>query len=201
VRSGKVSKLPRAEQWADRICTQLGKSVESIIEVGRLLVKAKADLEHGEWGRLFSDDLLPFSHQTANKLMAVASNSLLSNPAHVRNLPPHWGTLYELTKAEPATLKNAFKDGVITPDMPRKAVKALLPTKGTTKSRTKSPKTANASSEQAAAHSPSSDLYFRVSAVLSDFDALTRDEQLEFVSLLEQTVDHLRATINLSGAA
>lgn len=124
-----LSTMPRAEQWAGRICTQLGKSVESIIDVGRLLVKAKDDLPHGEWGRLFEDELIPFSHQTANKLMAVAGNSLLSNPAHVRNLPPSWGTLYELTQVPELTLKNAIRDGVITPDMPRKDVKALMPSR------------------------------------------------------------------------
>lgn len=121
-----LAKQPRAEQWADRICAQLGKSVEAIIETGRLLVKAKTDLVHGEWGRLFADNLLPFSQQTANKFMAISENQLLSNPAHGRNLPATWTTLYELTKAEPTTLKNALRDGVITPDMPRSAVAELL---------------------------------------------------------------------------
>jgi len=112
-------------QWADRICVQVGKSVESIIEVGRLLIQAKADLAHGEWGRLFDEKLIPFSQQTANKLMAVASHPQMSNPAHVRNLPPSWGTLYELTKIPEPTLQHALADGRITPDMPRKAVQAL----------------------------------------------------------------------------
>jgi Protein of unknown function (DUF3102) len=122
-----LSKLPRAEQWADRICTQLGKSVEAIIETGRLLVKAKADLSHGEWGRLFDESLVPFSQNTAGRLMAVADNPVLANSAHVQNLPPSWGTLYELTKVPEPTLKNAIRDGVITPDMPRKAVADLVP--------------------------------------------------------------------------
>ena len=42
-------RMPRADEWADRICRQLGKSVEAIIEVGRLLVAAKAKLPHGEF--------------------------------------------------------------------------------------------------------------------------------------------------------
>ena len=92
---GKLARVPRAEQWADRICTQLGKSVEAIIEVGRLLVKAKADLAHGEWGRLFEDDLVPFGQRTADRLMAIARHPVLSNSTHVSNLPPSWGTLYE----------------------------------------------------------------------------------------------------------
>ncbi len=39
---------------------RFGKSVASIIEVGRLLVKAKADLEHGEWGRVEHSRLIAF---------------------------------------------------------------------------------------------------------------------------------------------
>jgi hypothetical protein len=119
---------PRAEQWADRICVELGKSVESILEVGRLLIKAKSDLHHGEWLRLFDDGLLPFKRSWAEMFMAIAKNQLLNS--HDRgNLPPAVGTLYQLTRADPTKLKNALKDGVITPDMPRKAVAALMPVK------------------------------------------------------------------------
>ena len=125
----KLIKMPRAEKWADQICVQLGKSVESIIEVGRLLIKAKADLEHGEWGRMFDEGLVPFSQQTANKLMAVSEHPQLSNSAHGRDLPPSWTTLYELSRVEPDRLTAALNDGTITPDMRRSAVSALLPAK------------------------------------------------------------------------
>lgn len=122
---GKLTKLPRAEQWADRICAQLGKTVESIFEVGRLLVKAKADLTHGEWLRMFDEGLLPFKKSWAEMFMAVAKNQLLNS--HDRgNLPPVVGTLYELSTVPDADLRNAFRDGLITPDMPRKAVMALF---------------------------------------------------------------------------
>jgi hypothetical protein len=122
-----IHRLVRAEQWADQICTQLGKSVESIIEVGRLLSKAKADLAHGEWGRIFDERLIPVSHRTANFYMVVASHPLVSNSKNFSNLPATVSTLYKLTKLPEPTLKHALADGLITPDMPSKAVKALLP--------------------------------------------------------------------------
>ena len=121
-----LMKSPRTEQWATRIRAQLGKSVESIIEIGRLLLKAKNDLVHGEWGRLFEDELVPFGRQTAFRLMAIADHPQLSNVAHAQHFPPAWYTLYELTKVPSPILKNAFRDGVITPDMPRKAVQELV---------------------------------------------------------------------------
>lgn len=124
---GKLTRMPRAEQWADQICTQLGKSVESIIEVGRLLVRAKKNLPHGEWGRMFDEKLVPFGQRTGNYLMAVAEHPLISNSKYISNLPPSWIALYELTKVEPKRLSAAFKDGIISPDMKRRDVKALLP--------------------------------------------------------------------------
>lgn len=121
-----LSKIPRAEQWASRICAQLGKSVEGIIETGRLLAAAKGELAHGEWTRMFDDGLVPFTLNTAERFMKVAKHPQLSNSAHAQTLPPSWYTLYELSKAEPLRLKNALRDGVITPDMPRKAVQDLI---------------------------------------------------------------------------
>jgi hypothetical protein len=47
----------------------------------------------------------------------LISNPQLSNPKHVSYLPPSLGTLYELTKVEPARLKQAFNDGLISPGM------------------------------------------------------------------------------------
>jgi hypothetical protein len=126
---GKLTKLPRAEQWADRICTQLGKTIESIIEVGRLLVKAKHDLPDGEWIRMVNGGLLPFGKSWAAMFMAIANSQLLVNFHDRGNLPPAVGTLYQLAKADTAKLKNALKDGLVKPDMSRKAVKALLPPK------------------------------------------------------------------------
>lgn len=122
-----LSKMPLAEQWADRIGTQMGKSVEAIIEVGRLLIKAKAELAHGEWGRMFDDKLLPMSQRTAIRLIQIANHPVLSDRSHGTNLPPSWRTLYELSHLKPAELNAAFKDGLISPEMPRTAVAALRP--------------------------------------------------------------------------
>jgi hypothetical protein len=128
---GRISKMPRAEQWADRICIQLGKSVEAVIEVGRLLNEAQKDLPEGEWCRFFDNGLVPFSRQWAAKYMAIARNQVISNVKDPLRLPAAVETLYALAKADQATLKNALRDGVITPDMPRKAVAALMPSRAT----------------------------------------------------------------------
>jgi len=48
------SVITERTQWAARISAAWQKSVDSIIETGRLLLAAKADpkMQHGEWGTM-----------------------------------------------------------------------------------------------------------------------------------------------------
>ena len=74
--------------WRERITERWQDSVQAIIDVGRLLLAAKAALEHGQFQTLFEgEDRLPFGWNTANKLMAIARDRRLLNSEHVQNLP------------------------------------------------------------------------------------------------------------------
>jgi N6-adenosine-specific RNA methylase IME4 len=114
-----------AAEFAERITACWRQSYASVIEAGSWLIKAKAKLEHGEFGKLFEDGTLPFRQHTAQRLMAIANDERLSNPAHVQHLPPHWGTLYELTKLDDAAFDARIADGTIQPDMERKAITTI----------------------------------------------------------------------------
>jgi hypothetical protein len=87
--------------WAKKICAAWQDSVRSIIKCGELLISAKDDLKgkHGEFGRMIENEL-PFLSSTAQRLMAIARDRRLTNPAHMQLLPPSWDTLYELTKLD-----------------------------------------------------------------------------------------------------
>jgi protein gp37 len=65
-------------------------------------------------------DQLRFSESTAKKLVKIARDIRIG--AHVHLLPPHWSTLYELTKLDDAEFNHAVKDGIIKPDMERSDV-------------------------------------------------------------------------------
>lgn len=190
---GKLSKVPRAEQWAGRISSQMGKSVGSIIDVGRLLVKAKDDLAHGEWMRLFEANLVPFGIRSAQMLMMVASHPTIGNTKHASHLPPSWDSLYRLTRIDPERLRAAFKDGLITPDMQRREVKALMPAP-------KSARKTNATREDPSEaigvgyRTAGGRLYFKIARLLSDdFDSLSIEDQDTVLNMLEQTLNELRA--------
>jgi hypothetical protein len=115
-----------AEAWAIRITARWRASVEAIIEVGQLLIDAKGRLPHGAFGKMLENDL-PFGASTAQRLMAVAADNRLSNPAHVQHLPASWGTLYELTKLSDGEFEEAIEQKIIRPDMERKEIELIRP--------------------------------------------------------------------------
>lgn len=121
----------QAEYYAAAISTEWRKSVEGVIEVGRLLLQAKQLCQHGEFLRLFKghenavSDPVPFGERSAQMLMEVASNGVLSNAKFVSDLPQSWGTLYELTKLDDEQIIAGIKAGEITPDMTRAQASAL----------------------------------------------------------------------------
>src|SRR6266566_552138 len=90
------------------------KTVEAVLQNGALLLKAKSELPRGEFTAMVENDL-PFSPRTAQRLMAIANNKVLSDPTRASLLPPAWATLYELSKVPDDKLKARIEDGTITP--------------------------------------------------------------------------------------
>lgn len=124
-------KKTKAEYWAPRINAEWRKSVEGILNVGRQLIDAKKKCEHGEFMRLFNghenavSQPVPFTPETAERLMAICNKPPLSNAAHAQHLPQSWYTLYELTKLDDEQIVAGIKAGEITPDMTRAEALAL----------------------------------------------------------------------------
>jgi N6-adenosine-specific RNA methylase IME4 len=114
------------KEWAEKITQRYQDSVRAILDVGRYLIQAKAELEHGEFGVMIANDL-PFSRPTAFRFMAIAQNPVLSSDTHAQRLPTSWGTLYELSKVPTTVLEEALTIGQITPDFQRKDVPSLIP--------------------------------------------------------------------------
>lgn len=110
--------------WSGQITAAWNKSRENVIEVGRLLIKAKEALPHGLFIRLIEGEL-PFGDRTAQRLMAIAGDQRLANPTHASHLPQSWMTLYELTKLDDAALADGIERAVIRPDMERKDLAEL----------------------------------------------------------------------------
>ncbi len=113
-----------AQTWAVRITERWRATFDSIIEVGRMLIEAKQQLQHGDFGEMCRSKL-PFCHRTAQRLMVIAADERLSNTTISSLLPPYWNTLYELTQLTDAELHGAIKAGIVRPDMTQKEINAV----------------------------------------------------------------------------
>lgn len=116
-----MTALPVTADWTQRITAAWNKSRDSIIETGRLLIEAKVKLPHGAFEVMVENEL-PFKPSTAQRLMIIARDQRLVNPAHVQLLPPNWGTLYELSRLPDDRFHELIEDGTIHPEMQRKDV-------------------------------------------------------------------------------
>jgi len=112
-----------ALEFGSKITAAWQKSVEGILEAGKLLIQAKAVLP-GEFERMVKQQC-PFGIRTAQRLMQIAANPALSDATHVSCLPSSWGTLAELAKFEPAELSHAIGNHWIKPETKREDVAPL----------------------------------------------------------------------------
>jgi hypothetical protein len=66
-----------ATKYAQRITACQRKSVESIIECGRLLIAAKDELKHGEFLKIIENNL-PFKRSSAQAFMRIAKDKRIA---------------------------------------------------------------------------------------------------------------------------
>lgn len=120
------------EQWANVIRVHLGQTVAGIVQVGRDLIEAKADLAHGEWLPMLAQAGIEDS--TARRFMAIARHPVLADRGNATILPSGDVTsLYQLSRLPEDRLTAAIEAGQVRPDMPRKDALALVnatPTNG-----------------------------------------------------------------------
>lgn len=112
------------QQWADIINADWRKSIDSIIQTGKDLAQAKAELLHGEFTQMVAGDLL-FSQRTANNLMGIAKHPVIGKSPAAANLPPSWAVLSELTKLSEADFRDAQSRGLISRDTSSRAARAV----------------------------------------------------------------------------
>ena len=103
----------------------------AIVATGQAFIDAKAALPHGQFERLFASHADPLpepvacSPRTAQRLMAIARDEIISNPTHASLLPSSWDTLYELTKLPDEKLEIALSEGWVSPQTQRRDVKEI----------------------------------------------------------------------------
>jgi hypothetical protein len=112
------------QEWAAVICADWRKSIDSIIQTGRDLAAAKAELPHGEFSQMVREDL-PFVERTAESLMRVAVHPVIANPQSTSGLPVSWAVLSELSRLKEADFRDALGDGLVKPQTSLRAARAI----------------------------------------------------------------------------
>jgi hypothetical protein len=116
---------PRA-RWAKRIRLASRKTVESMIQTGKLLIEAKAKLKHGEFIAMLRSDL-PFGPRTAQRLMRIAGNPAISKASNWSHLPEALSTLSDLAALSPKTVNLKIASGEISPGTTREQLRVETP--------------------------------------------------------------------------
>jgi hypothetical protein len=108
--------VQRLEVFTARFRAAIKKSIEGIIEAGRVLIEAKAQLEHGQFTDWLENELR-FPAREAQTLMYLARDEVISNPSNYTALPVSPRTLWELTQIPKPQLRELIADGTINPAM------------------------------------------------------------------------------------
>ena len=116
-RAARPAQKSPVEEWIARISDQVGKSAQSLVELGRLLTEAKGALNHGEWEQMFASGKLRFSLRLAQKLMQVAKHTAISKASNSSFLPPSVDALSMLARLDAEVVQTGINEGAIGPDM------------------------------------------------------------------------------------
>lgn len=92
----------------------------AFIQTGRALNRAKEKLAHGDF-MVLTSQRLPFSHNIADRLMAIA-RAVDDGVYPAEALPPNYTVAYQLVSLYEHERMVALKEGLVTPAVTRRAI-------------------------------------------------------------------------------
>jgi hypothetical protein len=107
----------RPEDFVSEISRLWNRAQGAFLEIGRLLIRAKDTLPHGDYVAAVEAEL-PFSSRTAYQLREAARWAM-GGAVPMERLPGSYSTIYLLSTMEPPLLQEAEKDGLIRPELKR----------------------------------------------------------------------------------
>ncbi|RKT47055.1 hypothetical protein [Thiocapsa rosea] len=110
-------------EWVSQIEGAWHKTIQDIIEVGKLLKRAKDEL-----GTTYEQLVrqLPFSSSQAGNFVRISEHRVLSDRACWNSLPKALNTLYYLSRLDDSHVREAIDSGDISPDTTLSQAKALV---------------------------------------------------------------------------
>jgi hypothetical protein len=109
------------EEYVDAISVLWSRAQTAFLDIGRLLIRAKETLPHGEYTTVV-EERLPFAARTAYQLREAARWALEMDRRRTITLdllPGSYSTIYLLSTLDPPTLEQAQKEGLVRPELRR----------------------------------------------------------------------------------
>jgi hypothetical protein len=109
-----------------------GRAQGAFLDIGRLLIRAKDMLPHGEYIAAV-EERLPFASRTAYQLREAARWAIEMDRRHTipfERLPGSYSTIYLLSTFDPPTLEAAEAEGLVRPELRRAELIAWRREKG-----------------------------------------------------------------------
>jgi hypothetical protein len=111
----------RPDEYVEEIARLWGRAQGAFLDIGRLLIRAKEALPHGEYTAAV-EARLPFSARTAYQLREAARWAIEMDRVKAiptERLPGSYSTIYLLSTLDPPTLEQAEAEGLIRPELRR----------------------------------------------------------------------------------
>lgn len=114
-------KPERPDEYLNAINQLWGQAQTAFLDIGRLLIRAKDTLPHGEYIASL-EARLPFSGRTAYQLREAARWAIEMDRRReitIDRLPGSYSTIYLLSTLDPLTLQAADAEGIVRPELRR----------------------------------------------------------------------------------
>lgn len=116
-----ASRPETPEEYVAAISLLWAGAQSAFLDIGRLLIRAKETLPHGEYTAAI-EGRLPFAARTAYQLREAARWALEMDRRQTITLdalPGSYSTIYLLSTLDPPTLEQAQNEGLVRPDLRR----------------------------------------------------------------------------------
>ena len=111
----------RPEEYVTEIQRLWSRAQKTFLDIGRLLIRAKETLPHGEYTTAV-EERLPFSSRTAYQLREAARWAIEMDRRQaisIERLPSSYSTIYLLSTFDEPTLQAAEQAGLVKPELRR----------------------------------------------------------------------------------
>lgn len=109
------------DDYVEAIGVLWNRAQSAFLDIGRLLMRAKEVLPHGEYTSVV-EARLPFSSRTAYQLREATRWAIEMDKRQTITLdmlPGSYSTIYLLSTFDPPTLEAAEREGIVRPDLRR----------------------------------------------------------------------------------